>query len=707
MEETPSQPVARLLPRAIWTLAASIALATGIFLLLNARVVRAGAIGSYVLVVGVVLSYVTVGGLIAGRLPRNPIGWILCVAGTSIVTAAFSEQYGVYGLVTSPGSLPAAKVVGSFGNWVIVPAIAPLILVLLLFPDGKPLSPRWRIAVWAAAAVTVVGTLGNALVRLPVTGLTNLLGDANAGYPNPTGIFPNKGAMSVVLGITGVTGVVTAVASLVSLFFRRRRADREQRQQLAWLAYVGGAAVILFLAAVVVGSVLGESCAAPCDVLFGLLFTVILLGVPVACGIAILKYRLYDLEVVVKKSVVLGALIVSFTIVYLAVVVGIGAAVGDRGNSALTFLAAAMVAIAFQPIRTRARRFADRLVYGKRATPYEILSEFSERVAGTYSTEDVLPRMARILVEGTGGIRADIWLRVGDQLRPEAVWPTGETERGPVSLRDGGLDALGSAEARAFPVEHQGELLGAITVTPSAAEPLTPSGQKLIRDLAAQAGLVLRNVRLIEELRASRQRIVAAQDEERRRIERNIHDGAQQQLVALNVKLGLVHTLARKDLDKAEQLIEELRGETQAALEDLRDLARGIYPPLLADQGLAAALASQARKAPLPIRLDPAGIGRYPQEAEAAIYFCVLEALQNVAKYAGASQAQISLAAANGQLTFQVADDGAGFDPAGTSMGTGLQGMADRLAALGGSLQIASVPGAGTTVSGFVPIGHE
>ncbi len=227
---------------------------------------------------------------------------------------------------------------------------------------------------------------------------------------------------------------------------------------------------------------------------------------------------------------------------------------------------------------------------------------------------------------------------------------------------------------------------------------------KLCTDLAAQAGLVLRNVRLIEDLRASRQRLVAAQDEERRKIERNLHDGAQQQLVALAVKGRLVSGILDRDPEKARSLLEEIQTETTDALETLRDLAHGIYPPVLADQGLPAALQAQARKAPLPVEIDADGVGRYPPEVEAAVYFSCLEALQNVSKYANASQVSIRLNLEEAALMFDVRDDGAGFDPALTKMGSGLQGIADRLAALGGSVRIASAPGDGTTVTGRVPL---
>jgi signal transduction histidine kinase len=226
-----------------------------------------------------------------------------------------------------------------------------------------------------------------------------------------------------------------------------------------------------------------------------------------------------------------------------------------------------------------------------------------------------------------------------------------------------------------------------------------------VRDLASQAALVLRNVGLLEDVRESRRRIVAAQDERARRLERDIHDGAQQQLVALTVKLRLAEQLTTRDPDEAAKVLRGLQVDATATLEDLRDLARGIYPPLLADRGLAEALASQGRKSAVAVEVEAEGIGRYPEQVESAVYFSCLEGLQNVAKYADATHATVRLAQDDGILTFEVTDDGRGFDTASATHGSGLQGIADRLAALGGQLSILSTPGHGTTLTGRLPVG--
>ena len=240
-----------------------------------------------------------------------------------------------------------------------------------------------------------------------------------------------------------------------------------------------------------------------------------------------------------------------------------------------------------------------------------MLSEFAGRIAGTYSTEEVLPRMARMLAEATGAERAEVWLSSGGAERLEAAWPPAGESVG--AHADRAADGEPVGRSHAFAVEHQGERLGALRVTCSPREPLTPAGERLVRDVAAQAGLVLRNVGLIDDLRASRQRLVSAADQARRGLERDLHDGAQQQLVALRISLGLARQVVADSPGEATELLAQTEQQAEEALAEMRDLAHGIYPPLLADLGLGAALQAQARKAAVPVTVD-AEVGRYPQD---------------------------------------------------------------------------------------------
>ena len=287
-----------------------------------------------------------------------------------------------------------------------------------------------------------------------------------------------------------------------------------------------------------------------------------------------MSYGLYDIDVFISRALVYGSLAVFITAVYVGIAVGIGTLVGSGGkpNLALSILATAIVAIGFQPVRERVQKVANRLVYGKRATPYEVLSEFSGRVAETYAADEVLPRMARVLQEGTGAESATVWLRGTVDMRPAATYPGGIEAHQSLPMSNGTLPALGDA-TKAVEVRHQGELLGALSVNKRRGETLTPIEEKLVDDLAHQAGLVIKNVGLsadlqarLDELRASRQRLVHAQDLERRRLERNLHDGAQQHLVALKVKLGLAEMLLRRDPVKAAATLEQLKGDADEAL---------------------------------------------------------------------------------------------------------------------------------------------
>jgi signal transduction histidine kinase len=642
------------------------------------------------------IGYATVGALIASRR-RNAVGWILLFIGGTFALVAFLVEYSARGLAGT-GSLPAERYAAWISTWGWIPSIAAIPLLLLLFPTGRLLSPRWRPVLWLLVAGVALSMAGFAVKPGPIEPITGLR------LPNPLGVKAWRGLLSTALVGSVWAAVIGGAASLVALVLRFRRGTREERQQIKWLGYAAGAGagVLLFI----VGSLVACQCDNPPggDAVFIVLMSVLAFGIPSAVGVAVLKYRLYDIDVIIRKTILYAVLAGFFTLVYLAVVVGIGVIVGTPTSPFLTMLAAVIVALAFQPARRRATHLANQLVYGKRATPYEVLSEFSERMVGTHAAEDMLPRMAQVLGEGTGARRADVWLKVGGELRPAASWPSGNgSPVGSLAIRGEDLPEISGVD-QALPVRYHGELLGALAVAMPPSEPITPTQAKLLADLASQAGLVLRNAKLIEELRASRMRLVAAQDQERRRLERNLHDGAQQQLVALAVKVKLAQVVATRDAQKTEAILAEVQSDAQDALENLRDLARGIYPPLLADQGLAAALQSQARKAAMPVTVDADSLGRYPQETEAAVYFCCLEALQNVAKYAEASSVRVNLGIQDGELTFKVSDDGRGFDSATTPLGSGLQNMADRLAALGGTIEVQSQPGAGTTVRGRIPV---
>jgi signal transduction histidine kinase len=661
--------------------------------------------GAFVQAVVPSLAIGLVGGLIASRRPHNPIGWLLLFGAIGTAFQGLAGQYVVHTMVVDKGSLPGVAWVAWLGSTLSSPVYPGAVaLILLLFPNGRLPSPRWRPVVWLDVALAVannaVGFVDPAPLQSP--GAPNV--------PNPlvlahvTGL--EMGPVGYVIFLADLVVVLTAAASIL---VRLRRATGVEREQVRWVAYALGTTVLASITFTVMGLIVP---ALQINIVGNVIVTLGFgIGFPAAIGVAMLRHHLFDIDIVISRTLVYGALAAFITAVYVGIAVGIGTLIGGGGkpNLGLSIFATAIVALCFQPVRERVQKAANRLVYGQRATPYEVLSQFSQRVAESYATDDVMPRMARVLAEGTGAERADVWLRSGTVWREAAVWPVDAARAEPRVAVDGALPSANGAN-RMVEVRHQGDLLGALSVSKRGGESLTPVEENLLSHLAGQAGLVLKNVGLsadlqarVEELRASRQRLVSAQDHERRRLERNLHDGAQQHLVALKVKLGLAEMLLGRDPHRARSTLDQLKSDADEALETLRDLARGIYPPLLAEQGLPAALRAQARKATLPVRVEADGIGRYSQDTEAALYFCTLEALQNIQKYAGASNATVRLREEGDQLSVEVIDTGRGFDVGATTRGNGLTNMEDRLDALGGTLDISSTPGRGTTLRATLP----
>jgi signal transduction histidine kinase len=630
-----------------------------------------------------------VGFVLGSRRPANKIGWIILAAGLLLGLGFFSQGYGWYGLLAArPGPMPGARAAEWLVNWIwIVPAGA-LAFVLLLFPAGGLPSRRWRPAAWFVAAVYALDTMGY------VARASRVWRDPFA--PQPQGWYPGLHSALVVLW---PAATVVAGAALITRFIR---SSGEERLQLKWFAAAAGLVLITIIPLAEAPQIWSRPAgtSVPLVAPLKVLFCLALVCLWAAIAVAILKYKLYEIDIVISKALQYGTLAVFISAVYAGLVAGIGTLAGDRRSPLLSAIAAVVVTVTFHPVQLRAARLANRIVYGRRVSPYQVLSEFARRIGGGYA-RDVLAQMATIVAAGTGAQRVVVWLRVGSELRAEAASDGSSADPLPVDGHQ--LPMLPDADFGA-PVLYQGELLGAITIRMPRDEPLNPAAEQLVIDVASQAGLALSNAGLIEDLRASRQRLVAAQDEERRRLERNLHDGAQQDLVALAIKLRLASMVVGEDNAEARELLAELQADAASALGNLRDLARGIYPPLLADRGLVPALRAQADKSPVPVVVDADGIGRLGQNIEAAVYFCCLEALQNIAKYAAASQVHICLTARDHSLSFTVSDDGAGYDPSRTPMGSGQRNMADRLAALDGRLEVRSVPGKGTTITAHLPL---
>jgi signal transduction histidine kinase len=389
--------------------------------------------------------------------------------------------------------------------------------------------------------------------------------------------------------------------------------------------------------------------------------------------------------------------------VYLVVVVGGGLVIGEseRPNALLSVLATGVVAIAFEPLRQFLhRRFA--------VSPYDRLARFVSNVTDTVATEKIAPELARLVAAGTRAAAAEVWLQsalLGSAGDVVARWPHSEDHPG-----------LGARKTSRYPIRHAGELLGWLVVYERPGRPLEPIEQHLVTDLCAQAGLALRHVQLVEdlrrrvaesedraaELRSSRQRVVAVADAERRRLERNIHDGAQQHLVALAINAALARRLLATNPEQVPPRISQLRAAVAQTLAVLEDLARGIHPEQLVREGVAAALRAAAPSA-VPVTVCDATRDRYPREVEATAYFCCLEAVQNAVKHSGGTRVCVRLTDIAGSLCFEVTDDGHGFDVPAENAGSGTVHLRDRLETVGGRAETMSSP-AGTSVRGWIPV---
>jgi signal transduction histidine kinase len=648
-----------------------------------------GAIGqdpvSNVLALLAVACYAVVGGLIASRLPNNACGWLLLVIGLGLVVTMGTDAATTVAL--QDGRAELATWTLWVNSWLLVVTVWPgIVLYLLVFPSGHLPSRRWRPFVIGTVALSVLG--GVAHMAQPWEGepITNPV--------SVPGLVTVADAVFVAVSFAFAAAVIAAAVSVVVRF---RRASSVDRHALRWLAVVGVLAAALLVITIAAGALGLDRIGDPFGVAFLL---VVVVGLPSSAALALLGHHVRGIEVVANRSLVYTSLAATVTAIYGVVVAGIGGIVGggDRTNVFAAVAATAVAAIAFQPARRRAHRLADRLIYGDRASPYELLATFTERLDEA-SLPEVLPRMTALVAEGTGADRVLIWLRDGADLRAVAAWPSDVTLPSPRRVADGELPAL---DEPAFAFRHGGDLLGAITVSMPPREPLTPATERLLDDLSSQAGLVVRNVALVEELQRSRQRLVTSQDETRRRLERDLHDGAQQRLVTLSLDLRMAR--ARADASGDAELTTRLDAAEQElarSLAELRELARGIHPAILTQNGLGAALRSLAERSAVPVELRSAPERRFPPEIEATAYFFVSEALANVAKHAEASRAWIAADDGGERLALEVRDDGVG--GAALDGGSGLRGLADRVEAVGGRVDVRSDPGQGTVVRAEIP----
>ncbi|MFC2176804.1 sensor histidine kinase [Actinomycetota bacterium] len=662
--------------------------------------VEAGAFNFSALAVGFgILTWVMI-----PSQPRNGSVWVLAWASVfaalytagitvAVVLTADSVPNLTYAVLRelSPADLsrPAAFAV-HFRFWTVVPTLwLPLTLAPLLFPEGHPPTPRWKWVGWWSVASIAAATIATAVAQNPWS--TKPISSAEDTI---------QGTLGAIIDVAFLMAALGAVVSVASLVVRYRRSSGDTRSQIRWIGWAG-AIVIFFM---LLSPLLEEP--GPSSLRGSLLGLVIQTILMAAYGIAIMKHRLYGIDVIVSKSVTYLGLAAAITLLYSVVVVlpllVIGRSEDSGPGLTLPIVATAIVAVLFEPIRSRLRRWADRLVYGDRATPHEVLSQvtaqLSKATAGSGTAD-----LARLLAQGTGAEHTVVWLRSGDMLYPEGVWPR-DKAREPEPIPH---DSLVDDElTQSMAVLHGEEQFGALSITKPRNDPITPKDSELLADVAAGAGLLLRNISLNRQLEErarqvheSRRRLIAAQDAERHRLERNLHDGAQQQVVALKVKLGVAKAIAgREGVEELVARVTALADDTQEAVDGLRAVAQGIYPPLLEAEGLGAALRATQRTSAM-LAIDADGLDRYSREIEAAAYFCLLEASEQ-ARMSGASFIRASLHDQRGELVIQIEHDG-------RTTEVELASVADRIDVLGGYTEVESESGGLTRITSRVPAALE
>ncbi|TWP48437.1 hypothetical protein FKR81_27995 [Lentzea tibetensis] len=564
-----------------------------------------------------------------------------------------------------------------------VAALIAAVLLLASFPDGvvERTWQRWALnAVWAHLALPPL-----LLLTRP-----NLVIDAYLLDPAP--VVPSPLAVAWLQPLGGLLANLYlsyygALVLITVLFVRFVQADAGQRARMRLLMY----ATIGLVVATALLTVLENRFPEPpawVQLVRGA-SVVFLLMVPVSVVIGILRHRLYDIDVAVRRSVTFGVLSLGIAAVYIGLSVAPGLALGDQIPVEVAVVLTIAAAAVFQPLRRRLERLADRLVFGERVNRYELVTRFGAGLEQTVELADLLPRLTETVHKGLDAG----WVRVTlPSARAVAGHPEGEPEL-------------------TVPLERAGSTIGVIECGPKEGG-YSAADRELLATLAGQAATAIANVQLtarlaeqVDELATSRTRIVAAQDDERRRIERDIHDGAQQQVVALIMKMRLARNQVGRGEREAAEVLDELQSDTRELLADLRELAHGIHPPVLSDRGLVAAVEARADRLPLAVTVHASpGLReqRLGTEVEGAAYFVVCEALTNVVKHSAAASARVSLAAVDGRLEVEVCDSGVGL---GAGNGQGLTNLRDRVEALGGRLSVSGEPGAGTRVHADLPTG--
>lgn len=638
--------------------------------------------------------YAVIGALVAARHPRNPIGWIFLAVGILYALTALSGVIHNY-MAAIPGTRAffATSLANWFTLWLWIPTIfLPTVFIFLLFPNGNLLSPRWRIVFWAAAAGLGGLILGAALHPGPL----EMMGTG----VNPFGLTGAGPALELLINTGYLLLVPGLAASLVSYGLRFKRSVGVEREQMKWLLY----ALVFMVLGLVAGSILwyafpGNTLASEAGIA---IFSLTILGIAIAASIAILRYRLFDITLVINRTLVYGALTMGIVVIYVLLVGGLGSLFQAQGSQLIALLATGLVAVLFQPSRQRLQLGVDRLFYGERDDPLAALSQLGSRLEAAISQELILTTLVETIAQTMKLPFVEIKLLTGD------------------GFTRGAQIGIETADQIELQLVYRGEMVGQLVAGQrGSGEPFSPADRRLLENIAHQAGPAVHAVQLTTELQKARLQLVTAREEERRRLRRDLHDGLGATLAALNLEAGVLRRMIRSQPEKAEFLADEFKGDLRAAIDDIRRLVYEMRPPTLDQLGLVAAVrahASQCSRTPnktsdegeghsLQISLEaPEELPPLPAAVEVAAFRIIQEALTNVVHHSKASHCKVRIEI-NGTLTVEIADNGVGMQTISLKNGgVGFLSMRERAVELGGTFLAEPAPGGGSRVVAALPI---
>jgi two-component system NarL family sensor kinase len=631
------------------------------------------------------IAFTLVGSLIASRVPKNPIGWIFLSVGILYALNALVVAYSLYGPLAMVENLFPAHLLNEWlGNWIWLPAIMmPATYVLLYFPDGQLPSPGWRFVSWTVSLGLALSVLTVMLHPGPIAswGLVS----------NPFGIPVAARFLEILSNLGILLLAIGFVSSIIALIFRFHRSRGIEREQMKWLVYALSLVVLGFVIGTLVWFVWPKN---PLMTELSItLMNLTILGIAIAATIAILRYRLYDIDLIINRTLVYGLLTTGVIGIYVLVVGAVSVFFQQSSNIFVSLLATGFAAILFQPLRARLQRGVNRLMYGERDDPYAVLSGLDRRLEASLSPETTLPIVVETVAQALKLPYVAIELADQNDFIPSASF---------------GLSLTRKDQLHALPLFYQNEKVGRLVLSPrGSGESFNQAEVKLLEDIARHVGVAANAVQLTANLQHSRERLVTAREEERRRISRELHDGLGPQLVSLRFKVDAAQNLLGQDQETVGEVLTQLKEQTKSALGDVRRIAYNLRPPALDQLGLIAAIREHItaveRPGGLEILLDaPEDFPALPAAVEVAAYRIVIEALTNVTIHAQASQCTIRLRA-NDQFEIEVSDNGCGL-PENLKAGVGLSSMRERAAELGGTCSINDISEGGTQILARLPM---